>query len=213
MTNTPILTDVDGVLFDWTTGFIRFLEAEYPHLLPAHGRPLIDNNNVHDWMGRSKDWVSQFIYEYFQTTPRLAQDCPIYPDALQVLPRLAKVTNRKFIAVTAAGLDKRIQNYRIQAIEAVWPGLFEDYLFVMPLTSKRDVLAKYTHAALWVDDAHHHWETGHNLGIPSVHMLRDELRNLTVEHNVDWPTAPDEHVVRDWHGIFSRVVQGKLLAA
>lgn len=190
------LTDLDGVVFDWMGDFCRYLVKEHAWVDP--GLP----------MSMAHDFVEQFRMPLDELKPKIdAFQCSpsagrltVYPDALEVMPRIVHELGYRFVGVTSAGTHPDIVQNRQRCIEAFFPGLFSELYILPPLVSKSSVLTEFE-PTFWVDDHPRHVHAGMKAGHTSLWLHRPGL--LETED-------PDLETFPDWHAVYDRLTMSDM---
>lgn len=193
-----ILTDIDGVVLDFTQGFYSFLEDTQNIVIPHEQRA---NFAIYKQLGwtREQDQHVMTDYahsDYFKKIP--AKEC-----ARDVLQDMRK-DGWRFIAITACltGLERQCykttyQN-RLDNLEAHFGNVFEDLHLSTWDGGKGEHLGRYD-PAYWVDDRPHHALEGQKFGHQSfiMHTLDFDEKDNTAK-------LP---VVHSWHEIRAHILK------
>lgn len=183
-----ILTDVDGVLLNWTTQFHEYMsnkghqkrsgaltyrqEANFPQLNGSEVREIINYFNTSAWL----------------------MGLPPYRDARSGVARLLE-HGYKFHAITAMGND---DNWALRARKINLAQLFGHDVFVeitatdmYDPNAKRAALSEYKNSGLyWIEDSPPNAELGAELGLKPLLMLND--------HNTDYEPKGNIERVSSW---------------
>lgn len=184
-----IITDIDGVVFDWETMFHTWM-AEKGHT-PVDGyQSMYGIHNIYD------------VPNAFDMVTRFNESAAIgfldsYGDSNTVLHKFRR-NGYVFIGVTAMGTEHYAQRLRVQNIQRHFPDMFSDVHFVDLKESKREILtelAKEYPGVPWVEDNVKNFELGIELGFNSF------LMNHGYNQNIDAEAAGGKRV-NNWQEIY-----------
>lgn len=159
---THLLLDVDGVLLDWSGGFLRYMEVRgHPPRSVTHRRwdmrccfPTLDGQQI--W-----NFINMFHHSeaYGELEP--------LPGAVSAARFLRmKLPNTKFVAITACGLDPRTIHLRTQALQQ-FP--IDEVHFVSPRQGKGEILAKFpADTSIMVEDKPENIDDVLDLGMRAI---------------------------------------------
>ena len=192
MTKT-ILTDVDGVVLDWTSPFEQWIENEKMPL-EVFEISLFEYKSIEDWLGISKEDATNLITEFSLTDH--FKSLPSFPDATVIIPELKKL-GHNFVAITACDSSDQARMKREINLEKLFPGIFDDVIFTGLDNSlgKRPYLEKWSNC-YWVEDTHEHAVVGNEVG-HTVFFVENEIRYPTVH--------PDLIKINSWYDIFKHI--------
>ena len=188
-----ILTDADGVLFDWVTGFNKWMETK--------GFNPVPNSHYHytigKWYNISEERASELVTTY--NSSAAIGFLPPYLDSVKYVKKLNEIFGYKFVVITAMGQDEYAAKLRRMNLDAVFGDVFEDLIIVDLLASKQKVLERYE-PMIWLEDkpsnaeegriAGHRtflFEHGHNghlstsSGITRVHNWEEAYKTIVLE--------------------------------
>ena len=165
-----LLTDVDGVLFDWVGAFGVFAQSK-GYKLKMKTPTTWDMN---EWFGADNSTIKALIKE-FNSGADFA-NLPIFSDAKDVIPKLA---NRyDLVAISCCSKDPKTVSLREKNLNLL--GVKFKEIHCLDFTeSKADLLASYS-PTIWLEDRPEGAETGHKAGHKS--FLRNTTYNTSFYH-------------------------------
>ncbi|MAV94707.1 MAG: hypothetical protein CMA31_03340 [Euryarchaeota archaeon] len=189
-----ILTDVDGVLLDWTSAFEAWLkETQNIHV------ELTKVNNIYDLSQRygiSRELVNSLI-ERFNSSAWIGFIKP-YKDAVKVLADF-KTSNWHFEAITSSHHDHWSSELRRRNLEHWFPSTIRRCRCLPTQSPKDDVLKEYEGTGFWwIEDKPENCEAGLKVG------LRPILMSHPFNENYD---NPEVVRVQNWQDIFDIVTK------
>lgn len=144
-TQKLILTDADGVLFDWITGFNAWMESKgYTRLFGFERYYTIEK-----WYNIPREEAMDLVATY--NTSAAIGFLPPYLDSVEYVKKLHDEHGYKFVVITAFGNDEHAVKLRKRNLQEVFGDVFEDVLFVGLLKSKLDLLKLYE-PTIWIED-------------------------------------------------------------
>lgn len=151
-----ILTDVDGVLLDWTGAFEKWISHKN---LRTYGN--LHNTSLETWLDISEDDACDLVHS-FNNTEEFGM-LPAFSDAMATLPLLAK--KHQVIAITACDQSPESVERRTRNLEDYFPGVFSKVIHtgIRPSEGKRPYLNQYDDS-YWVEDTLKHAIDGHHIG-------------------------------------------------
>jgi FMN phosphatase YigB (HAD superfamily) len=189
-THRTILTDVDGVLFDWSGPFEKWI-LENRDYNPS--TPLRDHWNVEEWLGITLDETRAMIKE-FNAHPDIWPYFEPLPEAVEYVDRLHK-EGWSFVAITACATDDWTHANRMSNLRNVFGDAF-DGLYCTGLHESKDKFLRRYRPTYWVEDKWAHALNGAELGHQS--FIVDYKYNR--EYSDDRITR-----VKGWQDIWSHV--------
>lgn len=199
MREKVILTDVDGVLLDWTYSFTRYMDQQY-------GRKPVrfDTYNMAKAFDVTDDEI-QAIISRFNESIHIRNLTP-KGDAIKYVKKLHEEHGFVFHAITAVGDDRDTRLSRIENLNRLFGNTaFEEVFcvgrgtYAKPGESKRHILEKYKDTGcMWIEDHHGHAVDGLELGLNA--LLMDSFHNRGWHH-------PDIPRVTSWREIYELTVQ------
>ncbi len=171
-----ILTDADGVLVTWLTGFEEFMsEKGYSHVPNTRNtdsmeaRYCITNNEAYT-----------LISEYNES-PFVADLAP-HADAVEYIGKLVE-EGFKFVCITSIGSNPNSIKYRKENLDKLFGPCFLELICLNFGSSKKDALMPWRGSDLfWIEDHAKNAEQGHELGLKSILIRHEYNQHYTPEH-------------------------------
>lgn len=190
------LTDVDGVLVNFSLTFEKWVKSTGLKTATPHLRTPAKYFKIADWViDESVNDIETLVTEFFES------DCSHHfvqwPDSVAI--KHLSDNGWKFIAITAIGRSEKARRNRQICLDNLYGKYtFSDVLTVDPFDSKLDVLKTFS-PTVWVDDTPRHVTDGIEAGHLSFHLQREgDIRRCH---------SPDAVIVKDWHEIVAYVEQ------
>lgn len=164
-----ILTDIDGVIFQWSKTFGQYIKDI--GLVPETHK-IQSSYKVEEFFNITKNEATDLVDE-FHHSDQFADLVPYY-DALVYVRKLAQEGYR-FIGITACGDSDNevIYNNRYTNLNKYFLNIFDD-LHIMPIrASKAEYLSRYKNA-YWVEDTLKNAITGLEFGHTTFFINREE---------------------------------------
>lgn len=156
-----LLTDVDEVLFDWSTPFEEWVRQTYPEYRDVE-RPLRDHWDVEDWLGCELAESREMI-RIFNGTSEIWSNFKPLPGVVDNV-HLLHEQGFHFAAITACARDVDTWEGRWKNINDVFGyGVFDTLHCVGLAEPKAGYLARYR-PTYWVEDKMKHAVDGANAG-------------------------------------------------
>lgn len=189
MKNKVILTDCDGVLFDWEYAFGRWM-AKHGYTVVAPGNYRMDLK-----YGISKDEATKLCRMFNESA--WIRKLPPLRDAIKYIKKLHEDHGYVFHAITSLSDDYYAQHLRTKnLIEMFGPSVFEKYVYLDTGADKDDVLLEYKDTdCWWIEDKPENVDTGINLGLEGILVSHDHNRNY----------AGSAKIVKNWKEIYNIV--------
>ena len=189
-TQKLILTDADGVLFDWGTGFSSWMQEMGYVLQPDYQK----HYRIEQWFDISNDLAMELVGKF--NSSGLSHLGP-YLDSVEYVKKLHKEHGYKFIVITAMGTDWASSVQRTKNLENVFGDIFEDLRVVPLLTSKLKILQEYS-PTIWIEDKPSNAEDGVTAG----------HRTYMFEHGHNDGTSTSHAITRvnKWEEIYNSIV-------
>lgn len=165
-----LLSDLDGVYVDWTTGFTKYM-ASIGHIAKHANPTVFTMQDIFPQL--EKPWLH--IRDY-QQSEFYAKVKP-YDGALEAYKEV-KANGIEIIAITSCGLEPETVRMRKEFVAA--QGVFSDLFMLDMGASKTDVLKKFSNAA-FIDDQEHVALEGVNAG--HLSLLKTMPYNIDVKHH------------------------------
>lgn len=175
-----ILSDVDDVLLDYTSGFANYFDLS---IVDPNGK------NIEQIYNTGKDtWEMVDEFNHSDSFRHLA---PV-SNALPVITRLTK-EGYKVHVITACGDSDKIKESRYFNLTSVFGDIFHDISFVSYHESKYKHLANYKDSGhWWIEDNVDNYNLGLRLGLKSALLSpHDDL--------------PVNHQYKDWEDIYLNI--------
>lgn len=190
-----ILTDVDGVLLDWTTAFEMWIENDkFP--FDTFETSLHDYSTIEDWLGITIEETGELIREFGNT--EYFKKLPAYDDAIDVVNKL-KQEGYSFVAITACDDDVNSIKNRKENLNLYFPNVFDEIIHtgLRSLHGKRPHLEKWQNC-FWVEDTYKHALVGQDVGHKVFLMSGNRNMNLDEIHD-------EITLVDTWYDIYKNI--------
>jgi len=187
--NKIILTDADGVLVTWVTGFEKFMESK--------GYSVIPDTEQHYFMDRRysiTDEESRVLIREYNESAFIA-DLPPNKDAVEYVKKLA-AHGFKFICITSISSHPDALKYRTQNLTNLFGDVFQEIFCLEMSSPKKASLMPWEGSGLfWIEDHIKNAEAGHELGLKSVLVYQDHNAHYrTDKFNVVGPENPWQEI-------------------
>ncbi len=186
-----ILTDADGVLFDWITGFNSWMERKGYSRLYGFERYY----TIEKWYDIPRNEAMDLVAAY--NSSAAIGFLPPYIDSVEYVKKLHDIHGYKFVVITAFGDDEYAIKLRKKNLLDVFGDVFEDVLFVGLLKSKMELLKRYE-PTIWIEDKPSAAEEGLQAGHETFLIRHGHNANMTTSHAI---TRVDS-----WKEIYNSVV-------
>jgi len=182
-----ILTDVDGVLCDWESGFNAFMESK--------GFEMIENGHLEYVIGDRFGIDRELGYDYvreFNNSEAISTLAPLR-DSQEYVQKINSELGYTFVAVSSMSkkseaMDRRSE-YLIDNFGAVWSG----FLYLDTGADKDEALMQWQDQGLmFVEDKIANCIAGANAGLSPVLM----------DHEYNQNEEFDPIRVKNWHAIY-----------
>lgn len=187
-----ILTDVDGVLFDWLYAFDNWMKRHGKHIVSY------DIYKVADRYGLPRDQGK--IYARIFNESAWIRKLPPYKDAIKFVKKLHEEHGYVFHAISSLSDDEYSHRLRTKnLIEMFGPSVFEKYIYLDTGADKDLILASYAETGCWwIEDKPENANVGVRLGLESILMNHNHNKNMKVK---------DEVIrVNNWKEIYNIIV-------
>jgi len=189
MKDKVILTDCDGVLFDWEYAFGQWMKRHGYRLQDANAYNVADRYDLgmHD---------KQRLVRMFNESAAIRKIPPLR-DAIKYVRKLHQEHGFVFHAITSLSNDQYAQHLRTKnLIETFGPTVFEKYVYLDTGADKDEALAAYEGTECWwVEDKMENADVGARLG----------LNSLLVAHPHNASYTGEATRVQSWREIYSLV--------
>lgn len=189
-----ILTDCDGVLLDWRTGFLNWLPDHVSDSIQAGA---MEEENFNDAFDYDQQHIDNLAVE-FNRSPAIA-NLPAWKDAQEYVPKLADLGFR-FRACTAMGKHELSQQFREYNLYKLYGNIFDEVNLVEVGGSKGPWLSQFKDSELfWLEDHVNNARTGHALGLKPIVVADSSNSSYT---NLELPRTSEETPWRDiYHAV------------
>jgi len=183
-----ILTDADGVLVDWLTGFGEYMAAR-----GFVRKPNTDHEYV---IGKRYEDLSisdghAIVHEYNNSSA--IRNMPPMPGAQENIAALAE-EGYTFTVITSLSDQPHARDNRIHNLETHFGKIFNDVICIKTGRPKVKVLTQWKDTGLlWVEDHPNNAVDGHTLGLSPVLIAHEQ--NAEFNH-------PEIPVVSGWADIY-----------
>lgn len=171
MKNKVILTDCDGVLFDWEYAFHRWM-SKHGYKIVADG-----NYNMDIKYGIAKEEAKKLCRMFNESA--WIRKLPPLRDSIKYVKKLHEDHGYVFHAITSLSDDYYAQHLRTKnLIEMFGPTVFEKYVYLDTGADKDEVLLDYKDTGCyWVEDKPLNVDTGIKLGLNGVLINHDHNKH------------------------------------
>ena len=187
MKNKVILTDCDGVLFDWEYSFGRWMTK--------HGFTVKETGNYQMDIkyGLDKDETTRLIRMFNESA--WIRKLPPLRDSIKYVKKLHEDHGFVFHAITSLSDDYYAQHLRTKnLIEMFGATVFEKYVYLDTGADKDDALECYRDSeCFWIEDKPQNVDLGLQLG----------LKGILVNHDHNTNYKGDAICVNNWKQIYN----------
>lgn len=166
-----ILTDVDGVLLNWSSAFHRWMKEK-------HGFTPVDTSSYS--LDKCYDLTEDQVMEYCQTFNASANMGYLPPigDALYWVKKLHRTRGIVFHCITSMGSDYFARKLRVMNLETVFgKSVFEKITILGCGEDKTAALSEYKGSGMiWLEDHMGNANVGASLGLKSFLFEREYNR-------------------------------------
>lgn len=180
--NKVILTDCDGVLFDW--------EYAFDCWMARHGYSIVDDGHYKmcDKYDITPLEASRLIRMFNESAT--IRKLPPLRDAIKYVRKLHEEHGFIFHAITSLSNDQYAQHLRTKnLIELFGPTVFEKYVYLDCGADKYEVLNEYRGSeCFWIEDKPENADDGLRVGLNSVLMnhVHNEKYNGSAKRVNNW---------------------------
>ena len=188
-----ILTDADGVLLDWNTGFDNFMSTMgYPRIAGTD-----DDYSIATRHGISANLAHSYIKKFNEGSS--VADLVPFADSVEYVTKLAEL-GFKFIVVTSISDHPDSYIYRKHNLNAHFGDVFEEINCIAMGASKYTTLQKWEGTNyFWIEDHMRQAEAGHENG------LRPLLIDHPYNHHYSTDLFPKVSFESPWKDIYNIV--------
>ena len=189
MKNKLILTDCDGVLFDWEYAFDQWMKR-HGYTVVSAGNYLMDVK-----YGLDKVEAKRLIRMFNESA--WIRKLPPLRDAIHYVKKLHVEHGYIFHAITSLSDDVYSQHLRTKnLIEMFGPSVFEKYIYLDTGADKDEVLEEYRGTGCyWIEDKPENALVGKNVG----------LNPILVDHTHNQGQCAEVTRVQNWKEIYNIV--------
>ncbi len=197
-TQKLILTDADGVLFDWGTGFNEWMETKDFFRLPGYERYY----TIENWYNISTEHAMKLVSTY--NSSAAIGYLPAYLDSVKYVKKLHDNHGYKFVVITAMGTDQYAIKLRKKNLRKLFGDVFEDVVVVGLLKSKLKILETYE-PSIWIEDKPSAAEEGLAVGHRTYLFEHGHNGHMSTSHAITrvnrWKQIYDSIVSEEEEGI------------
>jgi len=186
-----ILTDADGVLFDWVSGFTTWMSHK-GHIVDASKTHLY---SINKWYNMDREQIFDLITEY-NGHPDIAS-LPAWKDSIEYVKKLHDNHGYRFVVITSMGDHPHSHKWRLQNLKELFGDSFDELIINGLAECKKSILEKYQ-PAIWIEDKPSNAESGLLAGHRTFLMEH--------EHNANQETSIGITRVQTWEEIYNCVV-------
>ena len=186
-----ILTDVDGVLVDWESGFTNWFGSK-GHFI-QRDEPKMTYNLAKRY-GITMSHLMENVRE-FNESAELSNLQP-HRDAVEYIAKINKAGYR-FIAITSMSELESSCRRRAQQLENMFGDVFDEYIFLDTGADKNEVLNEFKDSGhWWIEDKPENAQAGLDVGLQSIIM----------EHgfNMHSDVAP---LIKNWEHFYTQYIK------
>jgi len=186
MKDKVILTDCDGVLFDWEYAFGQWMKR-HGYVIMETGNYLMDVKYGLDAKEAKK------LIRMFNESAWIRKLPPLR-DAMKYVKKLHQDHGYIFHAITSLSNDQYAQHLRTKNLREMFGDtVFEKYVYLDTGADKDEVLREYQGTkCYWVEDKPENVDVGINLG----------LNGILVSHDHNTSYAGSAKIVNNWKEIY-----------
>lgn len=194
-----ILTDVDGTIIDWESGYNDFMAKK--------GHVLVENTeskySMAEKYGITVQQTRSYIKE-FNEGPLIADLLP-FKDSAEYMSKLSDYGFR-FIAVTSISDHSDALKYRTENLLKVFGCIFDDILCLEMGISKYNTLMQWSKKGyFWVEDHRRQAEVGYEAGLMPIlidhHYNNDYMPRLFPKVSCTTPWFEIYRIITGHYGI------------
>ena len=174
MKDKVILTDADGVLFDWGYAFDQWMKRHGYQIVPEYV-----NEYAMDLRYGIEKQESKRLIRMFNESAWIRKLPPLR-DSIHYVQKLHREHGYIFHCITSLSNDLYSQHLRTKnLIEMFGPTVFEKYVYLDTGADKDEVLEQYRDSGLyWVEDKYANAKAGTNVGLRSLLMTHDHNKTF-----------------------------------
>jgi FMN phosphatase YigB (HAD superfamily) len=192
MKNKCILTDADGVLFDWEYAFDQWMKR--------HGYKVVETGNyqMNIKYGLPKDETMRLVRMFNESA--WIRKLPPLRDAIHYVKKLHSEHGFIFHCITSLSNDDYSQHLRTKNLREMFgDSVFEKYIYLDTGADKDAVLEQYRDTGCyWIEDKPQNVDCGIDMGLDGILVAHD--------HNTDYIGKARQ--VNNWKEIYEIVTKG-----
>ena len=187
MNKKIILTDVDGVLLDWSYAFETYLEFQ------VHKNIETESKSSHQF-----DFTNNELMSHVRTFNKSVSMgfLPALRDSIQYVKILHEKYGYQFHAISSMGINKHSMKLRTKNLKRLFGDtVFDRFVYLDLMNSKEKILSEYKNSEYyWIEDDVQNARDGLNLGLKSILIEQP--------HNINCKDVP---IVKNWN-ILSKMI-------
>ena len=191
MKNKCILTDADGVLFDWEYAFDQWMKR--------HGYKVVETGNyqMNIKYGLPKDETMRLVRMFNESA--WIRKLPPLRDAIHYVKKLHSEHGFIFHCITSLSNDDYSQHLRTKNLREMFgDSVFEKYIYLDTGADKDEVLEQYRDTGCyWIEDKPQNVDCGIDMGLDGILVAHD--------HNTDYTGKARQ--VKNWKEIYEIVTK------
>lgn len=191
MKNKIILTDADGTIVNWNSGFNTFMTEKGFQQLPDTD----DEYSLELRFGIPGILAQDFVKE-FNEGPGI-EHLSAFADSVEYVKKLADKGFR-FIVVTSISDAPRAHYFRTKNLESLFGNVFDEINCIETGANKASILTNWLDSGyFWIEDHMRQAEAGHEAGLKTVlidHPYNSHYKTdlfPTVSHTSPWAEIYD----------------------
>ena len=173
ISKSVILTDVDGVLLNYTAGFLRWATQIRHEKIKFRLNGENKTNRFCEVLDINEDQESELVREF-----NFSADCGNlgpWKDSVKYVRKLHEEHGYMFHAITCLGSSKKAQDARIENLKRLYGNVFLAVDFCEIGEAKDKHLSKYEGSGCWyLDDFHKHINTANKYGLECIWVPESE---------------------------------------
>jgi len=191
MKDKVILTDVDGVLLDWSYSFGQWMSRYGYEADESHATDYAMKERYNITALETKRLVRMF------NESATIRKLPPLRDSVKYVRKLHEEFGYVFHVITSMTNDQYAQHLRTKnLIELYGPSVFERFVYLDTGADKDDALEEYRGTECWwVEDKPANADVGARAG----------LRSLLMEHDHNKSYVGEAQFVRNWKDVYTTV--------
>jgi len=196
MKDKVILTDVDGVLFDWEYSFNKWMSRHGYTINPEHYNDYLMDKKYGIDKKESKRLIRMFNESAW------IRRLPPLRDAIHYVKKLHTEHGYLFHAITSLSNDQYSQHLRTKNLREMFGDtVFEDYVYLDTGADKDHILSQYKNTGCyWIEDKPENAVAGTAVGLRSILMDHNHNKNFD-------DTNLNITRVRNWKEIYELVTR------